>query len=187
MIIRRGEKEDSKVITSYLMLAMGDIVYRFIGENSGEKAISFLEYLVSNQGNQYSYDNCWVAELDNEVVAVALIYDGAKLKELRRPVLEYLSAEYNRTLNIEDESKAGEYYIDCVGVNPNHQGKGIGSKIFKFLIDEYVNKQGVPIGLLVDKNNPLAKKLYIKLGFEYVEDKILLGKPMEHLQLKSLK
>jgi ribosomal protein S18 acetylase RimI-like enzyme len=184
MNIRKGRKCDSQIIARYLMLAMEDIVYRFIGEQSYDKAISFLEYMASNGGNQYSYENCWVAELDGKAVAVAVIYDGAKLRELRKPVLEFLQFKFNRKPVIEDETEAGEYYIDCVGVDPNQQGKGIGSKIFMFLIDEYVSKKGQPIGLLVDKDNPPAKKLYIRLGFEFVEERLLMGKKMEHMQLR---
>ena len=40
------------------------------------------------------------------------------------------------------------------------------------------------LGLLVDEANPLAEKLYLKLGFEFVGHKELVGKKMKHLQRK---
>ena len=92
---------------------------------------------------------------------------------------------FNKPFNPEDETQAGEYYIDCVGVNPNQQGKGIGSKIFQFLIDEYVYRRKETLGLLVDRDNPNAKRLYLKLGFEVVGEKTLVGKRLEHLQFKK--
>jgi len=55
----------------------------------------------------------------------------------------------------------------------------------QFLIDEYVYKSNETLGLLVDKDNPAAKKLYLKLGFEFVGNKTFAGKQMEHLQLKG--
>ena len=83
---------------------------------------------------------------------------------------------FNRDFSPEDETQAGEFYIDCVGVNTVWQGKGVGSKLFDFLIDEYVHKRKKTLGLLVDNNNPKAKKLYLKLGFEITGEKILTGK-----------
>lgn len=185
MLIRKANPGESEIITFHLMLAMEDIVYQFIGEKSSEKALRFLNSLTLEKGNQYSYENCWVAVSENEIVAVALVYDGARLKELREPVAGRVKSMFNRAFNPEDETQAGEYYIDCVGVNPNRQGKGIGTELFRFLIDEYVVNRNETLGLLVDKDNPNAKKLYLKLGFEIVGEKTLVGKEMEHLQLKG--
>jgi ribosomal protein S18 acetylase RimI-like enzyme len=185
MLIRKAKAEDSKIIASYIILAMDDIIYRFIGEDSSVKAINFLNCLIQEKGNQYSYENCWVAESENEIVAAAIVYDGARLKELRKPVASTIKAMFNRDFDPEDETQDGEYYIDCVGVNPNQQGEGIGTKVFQFLINEYVNQRDKTLGLLVDKKNPKAKQLYLKLGFEIVDEKILVGKDMEHLQFKN--
>lgn len=184
LLIRKAKQEESKIIASHIMLAMEDIVYSFIGEKSAEKAFGFLNSLTEERGNQYSYENCWVVESGDEIVAAALVYDGARLKELREPVADKVRFMFNKEFNPEDETQSGEYYIDCVGVNSDHQGKGIGSAIFQFLIDEYVNKRNETLGLLVDRDNPNAKKLYLKLGFEIVGEKTLAGKKLEHLQFK---
>lgn len=185
MIIRKAKPEDAKVIAPFMLLAMEDIVFQFIGDNSREKAIYFLETLIGTKANQYSYENCWVVESEDEIIASATIYDGAKLQELRTPVAAIIKSMFHRDFSPEDETQDGEFYIDCVGVNPNQQGKGIGSKIFEFLIEEYVYKRNKTIGLLVDKDNPNAKKLYLKLGFKVMEEKILTGKQLEHLQFKK--
>ncbi|MBC9794870.1 GNAT family N-acetyltransferase [Sinomicrobium weinanense] len=185
MIIRKATREDSQIIAPYIMLAMGEIARQFIGENNPEKATLLLEDLIARKGNQYSYENCWVAENENKVIAAALVYDGAQLKALRKPVSEEIKARFNRELNLESETQAGEFYIDCIGVNPDQQGKGVGSKMLRFLIDKYVQKENKILGLLVDKDNPLAKKLYLRLGFEIVGEKTLAGKSMEHLQCRK--
>ncbi|MNU98702.1 ribosomal-protein-alanine N-acetyltransferase [compost metagenome] len=185
MLIRKANREESEIIASHVILAMEDIVYSFIGEKSAEKALWFLNSLAEEKGNQYSYENCWVAESDGEIVGVALVYDGARLNELREPVSHKVKTLFKREFNPEDETQAGEYYIDCVAVNPDQQGKGIGSKIFQFLIHEYVDQRNETLGLLVDKDNPNAKKLYLKLGFEIVGEKVLAGKKMEHLQFRK--
>lgn len=185
MNIRKATLQDSESIAAHLWLAMETIVYEFIGENSSEKGMEFLLHFTKRKDNQYSYQNCWVAEDDTKVVAVANLYDGAKLNVLRKPILEYLNKQYNRTIKLEDETQAGEYYLDTLGVDPSQQGKGIGSKILRFLIQEYVEKNGKTLGLLVDEDNPNAKKLYLKLGFKSVREIVFVGKTMEHLQIRG--
>ncbi|UJP67142.1 GNAT family N-acetyltransferase [Mongoliitalea daihaiensis] len=182
MFFRKAKPQDSLKIAEYIILAMEDIVYRFIGEESYEKAVNFLHRLIQEKGNQYSYENCWVVVSANEIVAAALVYDGAQLQELRKPVAATIDEMFHKDFDPEDETQEGEYYIDCVGVNPNQQGKGIGTKVFQFLIHEYIHRGEQTLGLLVDKENPKAKQLYLKLGFEVVGEKTLVGKQMEHLQ-----
>ena len=42
---------------------------------------------------------------------------------------------------------------------------------------------GLPaVGLLVDKGNPKAEKLYTRIGFKYVGDSSWGGHEMKHLQ-----
>ena len=55
MLVRKAKPEESKVIAPLTLLAMEDIMFNFIGENSKEKALDFLESLVKEKKNQYSY------------------------------------------------------------------------------------------------------------------------------------
>jgi ribosomal protein S18 acetylase RimI-like enzyme len=185
MIIRRAIKSDSPFIARYLLLAMEDIIYEFIGEKSHQKALDFLLHFAQRENNQYSYQNCWVAEED-EVIAAINIYDGSQLSALRKPIAEYIQMHHGKDFNPEDETQAGEFYIDSFGVNPKQQGKGIGSNLLQFLIAEYVVKKQNTIGLLVEENNPSAKKLYLKLGFKSVGYKMLVGEKLEYFQMSSL-
>ncbi len=185
MIIRKAKQTDSKFIAQLLLLAMEDIVFEFIGEKDRQKAFDFMHHFAQRENNQYSYQNCWVLETD-EVIGVANIYEGGKLKELRKPIEAYIYENHGKEFFPEDETQTGEFYIDSFGVSPKHQGKGIGARILQFLIDEYVVKNEQTIGLLVDEDNPHAKRLYLKLGFQSVGEKVLVGKKMEHLQIKSI-
>ena len=185
IIVRKALLSDAEIIAKYILLAMEEIVYKFLGEKDSEKAKEFMLHFVKRDNNQYSYQNCWVAENDGEVVAAVNIYNGAQLSELRRPVLEYLSTSINNGFKPEDETQADEYYIDSIGVNPNQQNQGTGTKLLQFLIDEYVTKGQQTLGLLVDEGNPNAKRLYLKLGFKSAGKKLLFGKTMEHLQIKD--
>lgn len=182
MIIRKANPEDAKDIAPLILLAMEDIVYNFIGEKSKSKSLLFLEEMISQPNNQYSYENCFVVEKNNEIIAASIVYDGAELVKLRQPVAEKIKAMFNKDFLPEEETEKGEFYIDTLGVSPKAQGKGIGSKLLNFLIDEYVYKRKEKLGLLVDKENPNAKTLYLKLGFRKVCDKTLVSKELEHLR-----
>jgi ribosomal protein S18 acetylase RimI-like enzyme len=185
MKIRKARVEDSRGIADHLLLAMEDIVYEFIGDKDSKKAKEFLAYFIERQGNQYSYQNCLVIEDGGQILAAVNIYDGAKLRLLRAPVTQYVRTHFNAGFNPEDETQAGEYYIDSLGVSPDQQGKGLGSKILNHLIDTHVIRHQRTLGLLVEEDNMNAQKLYFKLGFKPVGMKILVGKNMQHLQLKA--
>ena len=186
MIIRKAKRSDSASIAKHLMLAMEQLLYEFIAKKDYDAAYNLLLYFVSKENNQYSYRNCIVAEIDHEVVGVVNYYEGEKLIELREPILNYVRANFNKEFNPENETQAGEYYIDTLGVDPNRQGKGIGTQLLQYLIDNYTIQQQKTLGLLVDKENPAAKKLYLKLGFKSVGKKVLVGHEMEHLQINPL-
>ena len=185
MIIRKATLKDAPAIAPLLVLAMEDILYKFINETNYTKAKAFLLHFIAQENNQYSYQNCWLAEEENQIIAAVNLYDGAKLQQLRATIMEYVKTHFNPNFNPEDETQSGEFYIDSLGVAPNQQGKGIGSKLLLFLIDEYVAKNQQTLGLLVDEDNPAAKKLYLKLGFKTVGKKTLVGKNLEQLQIKG--
>ena len=137
--------------------------------------------------SQYSYNNCFVIENNQKVIAALNIYDGKDLTILRKPVLDYLQTHYNRTIHPEDETQAGEFYIDTFGVDTSVQGKGIGTALLKYVIEYYVKDRGETIGLLVDLDNPNAKRLYEKLGFITIGRQTLMGHTLEHMQMSATK
>lgn len=55
------------------------------------------------------------------------------------------------------------FYVHSVGVLPNHQGKGIGKELFKYM-DEYLNneKKVYKYFLLTSEDNVIAQKVYRK-------------------------
>jgi ribosomal protein S18 acetylase RimI-like enzyme len=183
-LIRKATPDDSDSIAAYLFLAMKDIVYKLIQQKDPEEARTLLLQFAKSNNNQYSYQNCWVAETDGHVVGAINVYDGAQLSELRQPVVDYIREKFNQDFVPDDETSAGEYYIDTLAVSPDHQGKGIGTSLLQFVIDEHVLKKNYTLGLLVDESNPDAKRLYLKLGFKSVGRKMIFGKNMEHLQIK---
>ena len=185
MIIRKAELNDAEKMAECLLLAMEEIVFEFIGENNSPKALEFMNWCVKTENTQYSYQNAWVAVLDNEVIGAVVMYDGKELHRLRSSVKGYLKNITTKPFVPEDETGPGEMYIDSFGVSEKHQGKGVGSKMLEHLIQEFHVKQGLTLGLLVEKNNPAAKRLYQRLGFKKAGEKELVGKQMDHMQISS--
>jgi ribosomal protein S18 acetylase RimI-like enzyme len=97
-------------------------------------------------------------------------------------VVDYIHSRYNSHFLPEDETTAGEFYVDSLGVLPAHRGTGGATVLLQFLIDEYVKQRSETLGLLVEEENTAAKRLYQKLGFSRVGQRSLFGKQMEHLQ-----
>ncbi len=51
MIIRKARPNDSQYIAKYLLLAMEDIIYEFIGEKNHQKALEFLMYFTQKENH----------------------------------------------------------------------------------------------------------------------------------------
>lgn len=180
--IRPATEADAPAIARLLLLAMQEIVFAFIGERDETKARSFMDHLVARTDNQYGWPHAHVAMIDGQVVGAVCVYEGARLLELRAPVLRHLHEHFGRTVSPEAETSAGEWYIDTLGVDPTQQGKGIGSALLQAVIAEHAHVHGRTLGLLVDEGNPAARKLYIRSGFTATSYRTLLGKRLEHLQ-----
>ncbi len=183
MHIHPATSQDCETIAHFLFTAMEDIVYQFIGEKDEEKAISFLQHFTAKTDNQYSWENCFIGEIEGEIIAVANVYNGADLLKLRQPIIDYVKSNYNPTFNPEPETQTGEIYLDCLAVDSKFRGQGFGSQLLKFLIAEFVEKQHQTLGLLVEKDNFNAKKVYQKMGFSHMSQKPLMGKILEHWQV----
>lgn len=185
MIIRPATPTDSQPLAILILQAMEEIVYQFIGQHNYAAAMQLLQHFTGSDQNQYSYQHCWVAEAEGEIVAAINIYNGADLVRLREPVIQYIRAHFNAHFNPEHETQAGEYYIDTLAVLPQWQTQGIGTRLMEFVIEKYMGEQRQTLGLIVEEDNRDAKKLYLRLGFKPVGTKTLAGKQLEHLQLQG--
>ncbi|MBR5844689.1 MAG: GNAT family N-acetyltransferase [Rikenellaceae bacterium] len=145
----------------------------------------FLE-LAARDKAQYSYHNTLIAEVDGVAAGAIVGYDGAQLKELREPIFELLERHLDSPPKIEDETEAGEFYLDSLGVLPRFRGLGVGRRLLTTMRDKAFAAGHERVGLLVDFDNPRAEQLYTSLGFSRVGEKMSLGHRMWHLQVDPL-
>lgn len=189
MNIIPASAEQAESIASLIMMAMNhECCQNFAGpQHTLADFHRMMTTLVRREDSQYSYRNAWVAlddktKDDKPVVAGVIVgYDGADLRRLRKAFLQaakkYLDQDFS---GMDDETQAGEYYIDSLAVDTRYRHQGLATLLLRKLIDQKGRKQ--PVGLLVDKGNPSAERLYRRLGFEYVNDTTWGGHEMRHLQ-----
>jgi ribosomal protein S18 acetylase RimI-like enzyme len=179
-MIRQATTNDATQVAPLFILAMGHIAGIFANSDRYEDAIPFFEGFFQQPNNQYSYVYTQVLEENNIIVGSVTGYDGADLHLLRQPILDQLRKTKPDFLP-DDETEAGEYYLDCINVHPDHQGKGIGKKLVQAFCEKARSHGYGKVGLIVDYDNPSAKKFYENLGFVVSGTKKFMGHRYFHM------
>lgn len=186
--IENAQKHQAQVIARLIMQAMNsECCMNFMGEgHTLEEFERMMTELVLRDDSQYSHKNTIVALDGNGGFAgMCVSYDGARLHELRKAFTDTMKTEFNRDLtSMDDETAKGELYIDSIAVNECYRGNGIATRLLKETIKKARRMGLKATGLLVDKGNPKAERLYHRMGFEYVNDTTWGGHEMRHLQYK---
>ena len=195
--IRRAEISDAAYIAEgiYSAFLLEDSVT--VSENSvgtkseslREKWMEILSDICAQRDTHYSYTNTFIAELDGEIAGMMIAVDGRYYREQREKMYPQLKGLFDVAFgkgweDMEDEAKAGEYYIDSISVSPVYRHRGVGTELI-----EYAKQQAKSIGikrvtLAVEPMNS-AKILYQRLGFEY-ERKITIFNEEYHLYVAEI-
>lgn len=181
--IRIATIDDAESIARLITTAMTeDCCRHFYGpEHTSTDFMHFIARLAKTSNSQYSYLNTLVAILNGKIIGVAVSYDGGRLKELRQAFIDGMLNYFDRDFNtIEDETEAGELYLDSFAVSEEHRNQGIGSALIKATCKKAADAGLPKVGLLVDKNNPSAEHFYTSLGFKYQNDASWGGHAMKH-------
>lgn len=177
-----GRKEQAAEIASLIMEAMDyDCCQNFAGEaHTLQDFHRMMTALVSLDDSQYSYRNTLVALVDGQIAGCLVGYDGKDLRRLRKRFIEKAAEYLGRDFSgMDDETQAGEYYLDSLCVKQDFRKRGIAT----MLIREAISRHGSqPVGLLVDHTHPWAERLYRAIGFEFVNETAWGGHAMNHLQ-----
>ena len=187
-IIRAARPDEAAAIATLIMEAMNhDCCQWFAGpDHTLDDFHRLMTELVRRTDSQYSYLHTQVAVVDQEVVGVCVAYDGARLHELRQAFIDGARQSFGMDHSgMDDETSAGEYYIDCLCVASPYRKQGIATALIKAVIRK-AGSLGMPsVGLLVDSGNPEAEHLYTQIGFRYLDDNVWGGHPMRHLVIET--
>lgn len=184
ILIRVAKREDSPYIAKAILIALGMDLDNLERESIwGDKSFILFQNLAEREDSQYSYKNTLICEIDKSVAGVLVAYDGAKLIQLREALYdEIYKMGLREPIGLTDETEPGEFYIDSLAVFDEYRGRGIATRLIEAAKVKALSLNIEKLGLLVDKENPNAAKLYAKLDFKYIEDKLFLGHKMEHMQ-----
>jgi ribosomal protein S18 acetylase RimI-like enzyme len=184
--IKEATKSQAEEIARLIMTAMtDDCCLYFCGEGYGlEDFRRMMTMLVEREDSQYSYLNTLVAMDANRVVGISVSYDGGRLHQLRQAFIKAAKAHIGKDHSgMDDETQAGELYLDSLAVLPEYRRQGIARKLL-LATKNRANSLALPyVGLLVDKGNPAGEALYTSVGFRYANDNQWGGHPMKHLIL----
>ena len=173
-MIREATLDDAPLVAKVVLMALH--------YDESHPLYDIFKELAARTDAQYSYCNALVAEVDGAVAGAIVGYDGARLYELREPLLALIKERQGDVIDIEDETSAGEFYLDSLAVLPQFRGMGIGGKLLASARDRAFDAGFDKVGLLVDFTNPRAEKLYASLGFRRVNATKFLGLDMWHMQ-----
>jgi len=186
MVIQAACKEQADAIARLIMQAMNYDCCRYYAgpEHTLDDFRRMMTRLVEAEDSQYSYRNTIMAvDADGSVAGICVTYDGGRLHSLReafvRAAMEAFGRDYS---GMADETGPGELYIDSIAVDERHRGKGIATGLLRAAAEKAAAMGLQAVGLLVDKGNPAAERLYVKFGFVYIDDAVWGGHPMRHLQ-----
>ena len=130
--IREATKSQAAEIARLIMTAMtDDCCLYFCEEGYGlEDFFNMMTMLVEREDSQYSYKNTLVAIDGNKVVGISVSYDGGRLHELRRAFIEAAKEHIGKDHSgMDDETQAGELYLDSLAVLPDYRRQGIARKL----------------------------------------------------------
>ena len=188
-MIRPAVPGDAPRAVPLILQAIGSIAFVLTGTNNREEADCILDGFFRRKDNRVSYQNTIVIEdLENilersqEVVGVALIYDGSIARKLDEP-LEKAAIQKSglSDYRIPTEAEPSEFYLDTISVDPKCQGRGFGRDLIEASCEQARRLGRDRIGLLVDIGNSGAKRLYERLEFRTQGRKQIAGYEYFHM------
>ena len=164
--IRRATKEDVGYIAE-------GIYYAFLLEDEGlyNQWIIMLKDVCGQEDTHYSYRNTWIAEVDGQRAGMMIAVDGEHYREQRDKMYPQLKGLFDVAFGkgwdeMEDEAKAGEFYIDSLAVSLPYRNQGVGTALIE-KAKEMAKQKGISVVTLAVEPENRAKRLYQRLGFAY--------------------
>ena len=140
--------------------------------------IRTLKEVCGQEDTHYSYRNTWIAEVDGERTVVGgvragmmIAVDGEHYREQRDKMYPQLKGLFDMAFGkgwdeMEDEAKAGEFYIDSLAVSLPYRNQGVGTALIE-KAKEMAKEKGISVVTLAVEPENRAKRLYQRLGFAY--------------------
>jgi ribosomal protein S18 acetylase RimI-like enzyme len=201
ILIRPAISDDAGLASRLIYLSMGELAdYLFGGAHLSVDEI--LAGLFLLQGNRFSWSIAEFAEWDGQPAGMLVSFPGWEFTRREMNIGLGLLKSCGlwdvlrlsvRALAIANgvETLRNEYYLANMAVFPDFQGRGIGSRLLAHAECKAHGAGLKKCSLIVDTENPSARLLYERFGYEVVFTKKYSG-PAEdahagyHRMLKEL-
>lgn len=157
--LRRATADDARFIAENVLRALHI-------DDVEEEHLEHLASICHREDTLYSWKNATIALYDGVPAGMMVAYEGGRYRQMRDvtfPMIRrYVGDDYH---NMDDETVAGEFYLDSLAVIPEYRNKGIASALmdeFLRLRDEAGMKQAT---IAVEPENETAYRLYCRYGF----------------------
>ena len=133
--------------------------------------IRTLKEVCAQEDTHYSYRNTWIAEVNGERAGMMIAVEGEHYREQRDKMYPQLKGLFDMAFGkgwdeMEDEAKAGEFYIDSLAVSLPYRNQGVGTALIE-KAKEMAKEKGIGVVTLAVEPENRAKRLYQRLGFAY--------------------
>lgn len=185
-MIRPATPADADRVVPLIVQALVPGAFQLSGSGNEQEAYPVVRAFFLQEINRHSYRNALVYEDEKQgVIGSIVFYNGDEEEAMAQPINDFLNAYYEHDEEqylFEAESAPGEFYIDTVSVRKDFQGRLIGQQLIEAACAAAKAKGARKMGLIVDHENPLAKKLYERIGFVTVGQKHMWEHEYDHMQ-----
>lgn len=183
-MIRQATIADADSVLPIINIVFEEMEMPLFQEIPLENLFKILKQAFEMPAYRYSYANTLVYEEDGQVLGIAVGFPEAKeatIDDALAPLFPQIGLPETTRFFTDKEAQPGEWYLDTLAVSEAAQGQGVGTALLTAL-PEYLKAKGeTKMSLSVDLQNPGAKKLYERMGFEKTGELMIGDHRYEHM------
>ncbi|MDR0690631.1 MAG: GNAT family N-acetyltransferase [Streptococcaceae bacterium] len=181
--IRESTLADGYILSELSMMIINKMDLPFIKEVGLENLRSLIEQCFTDPKYRNDYMQAAVGEFDGEVVGAAFGFTSEQEGKIDEIFDKLLYENFGVRQGFETKEAVGdEWYLDTIAVFERMRGKGIGTKLLKYLPKIAKKYDKDCIGLNVADTNLTAKKLYLSHNFVETGKELLGNQRFTHMR-----
>lgn len=172
--IRQAKKEDAALVADVVMVAADICTWEEREAEKHARTRMLFREVCEREDTLYSYTHVSVLEADGEIAGCLVSYPGALYPTQRARTWALMQVPDN--IQTDEETEAGEYYLDSMTILPEYRGRGYGLELMKDGIERAKKTEGVKkVSLIAMKSRPGLRAYYAKLGFREEKEILFFG------------
>lgn len=181
-MIRRLTKDEDHNKVAQLIYETDSTIFPLLFGKNKDQAFNKIRQLIKLEDNYFSYQNIIIFEEKGDTYGMCIYFqsDSQTKKRLEKnlfkpfniiELIRVFIKAFPLMISLESKGSIDTLYIQNLCVNRAMQGKGVGSQLIKYVIDEAQKTNHQFVSLDVSLDNPGAKKLYTKHKFKTKQTK----------------